>query len=118
MPFSSWCARPTAHSYGVAGSRVVPRTMIGFEPAALIWCGLSVGFTGQLTQDADDQAMNSPNRGDAALNSGTFAWSCAIEVKSGRSEQLTAIWTSFELSAYPDGLRSVYSSARPSRRAP
>ena len=30
----SWSTSASDHSYGVAGSRVVPSTMIGFEPVA------------------------------------------------------------------------------------
>ena len=40
---SSWSWSRSAHSYGVAGSRVVPMTRIGAAPFAEIVCGSTTG---------------------------------------------------------------------------
>jgi hypothetical protein len=47
-------------------------------------------FTGQFAHASDPQSKNGPNRGEAALYSGSSAFASAIEVMSGRSRQLTA----------------------------
>src|SRR5674476_1332566 len=44
-PFWSSAARPCAHLYGVAGSRVVPTTTIGPLPAAVIFLGAFLAWS-------------------------------------------------------------------------
>src|SRR5674476_116196 len=47
-PFWSSAARPCAHLYGVAGSRVVPTTTIGPLPAAVIFLGALLAGSGPI----------------------------------------------------------------------
>ena len=107
MPSSS--ARALAHSYGVAGSRVVPSTTIGFEPvASTSTCGW-VDLIGQSVQLSAPQASARPNTGDAFAKRGSESWTSSSVLSSSssaESRQLMAGLASPRFSEYdPSGCR-------------
>ena len=107
--FCSSPARRSLHSYGVAGSRVVPRTTIGADPAAFTSCGLPVVLTGQSAHTAPAHAICRPHVGAFFENaSASFSYSATPPVGAGRSRHVTALSTCIMLLWYvPSSLRSA-----------
>ena len=70
-PDSSWSASASAHSYGVAGSRVVPITTIGGAPDPSISIGFSVDSATCPLQPIKPHAKTSPKVGDASWKAGS-----------------------------------------------
>ena len=86
---SCWRSR-VAHSYGVAGSRVVPTMTIGGEPGAAIFSLLPVAGTGHTVHGTLPQARYRPQVGASWLSFCANASVCARSEVSALSRQLTA----------------------------
>ena len=89
-PDSSWSASATAHSYGVAGSRVVPTTTIGAAPAAVMSRAVSVDFAWMPPQPISPHANTSPKVGEASSNAGIWSGTSSAVIANGSSRQLIA----------------------------
>src|SRR5699024_426411 len=93
-PEPNWSRRALDHSYGVAGSRVVPTTKIGSASAASISGWGCLASIGHCPHAMVPHAIKEPNTGDVFSNSGITDLTSETLTSSCSSMQLIAILAS------------------------